>query len=153
MTDSLPGLADRLGAEARRGRLAQRLTQADVAERVGLSVEFYARIERGHALPSVPTLAALVRVLGLSTDAVLGAAVSNATEAIAREPVRFYELGSPVQRRIYRRLQRASPALLRLVHEVLTSFDRAVEDAAASSPGSAAAWEPADARAELDPPA
>jgi transcriptional regulator with XRE-family HTH domain len=134
MTDEHGDLAERLGAEARRARLAQRLTQADVAERVDLSVEFYARLERGHALPSVPTLAALVRVLGLSADAVLGPEASGGTAAIAREPIRFYELGSPVQRRIYRRLQRASPALLRLVHEVLTSFDRAVEEATSPAP-------------------
>ena len=41
---------------ARAARTALGLSQADVAEKLGLSLEFVGRIERGVALPSVPTL-------------------------------------------------------------------------------------------------
>lgn len=48
------------------------LTQAQVADKVKVSAEFYARIERGNALPSVETLASLVTALGVSADRLLG---------------------------------------------------------------------------------
>ncbi len=46
-------------------------TQEYAADQVGISPEFYARIERGHALPSVPTLRKLVNVFGVSADVLL----------------------------------------------------------------------------------
>ncbi|MCG8419854.1 MAG: helix-turn-helix transcriptional regulator, partial [Proteobacteria bacterium] len=48
-----------IGRVTRNVREAKKLTQADIAERIGLSAEFYARIERGIALPSIRTLAKL----------------------------------------------------------------------------------------------
>ncbi len=118
-------LAASIGAAARERRRALGLTQADVAERLGLSVEFYARIERGHALPSVPTLVALIRLLGVSFDALVRDG-RRSTPVGAHEPVDFYELGSPEQRRLYRRMRDAPPHLLRLLAETIASFDHAV---------------------------
>jgi transcriptional regulator with XRE-family HTH domain len=120
-------LSKRIGDEIRKARKAQRLTQADVAERVGISVEFFARLERGEQTPSVPTLAALMRLLGVSADAALGGAGPREHEP--SEPTEFYGLGSPAQRRLYRRIQSASPAALRLLGAVLTNFDHAVLEA------------------------
>jgi transcriptional regulator with XRE-family HTH domain len=97
-----------------------------VAERAEISVEFYARIERGEQTPSVPTLAALMRILGVSADAAMQGAKLTAAEPV--DPVAFYDLGSPEQRRLYRRLQDASPAVLRLLAAVLASFDHAVAE-------------------------
>jgi transcriptional regulator with XRE-family HTH domain len=119
-------LAKRIGAEVRKARRALALTQADVAERAEISVEFYARIERGEQTPSVPTLAALMRILGVSADAAMQGAKLTAAEPV--DPVAFYDLGSPEQRRLYRRLQDASPAVLRLLAGVLASFDHAVAE-------------------------
>jgi transcriptional regulator with XRE-family HTH domain len=120
-------LAKRIGAEVRKARKSMALTQADVAERAELSVEFYARIERGEQTPSVQTLAALVRILGVSADAaMLGAPVKVAEPMPAGA---FYKLGSPAQRRLYRRIQSASPNVLRLLAAVLASFDVAVTTA------------------------
>jgi transcriptional regulator with XRE-family HTH domain len=121
-------LAARIGEAARRARKALDLTQADVAERMDISVEFYARIERGHQVPSVPTLANLMRLLGLSfDDVVLGPRARAA--AIRHEPTDVYDLGSPEQRRLYRRLRDAPPVLLRLLTEEIVSFDRALSAA------------------------
>ena len=49
-------LARHLGKTARAARLLAKLTQADVAERVGIATEVYGRLERGAMLPSAPTL-------------------------------------------------------------------------------------------------
>ena len=61
-----------MGSRARRVRLARGFIQEEVAERVGVSAEFYARIERGHALPSVRTFCRLVAILDVSADSLLG---------------------------------------------------------------------------------
>ncbi|WP_233610342.1 helix-turn-helix transcriptional regulator, partial [Corallococcus sp. AB049A] len=49
-------LAVSVGAAARAARLKAGLTQADVADRVGIASEVYGRLERGKMMPSVPTL-------------------------------------------------------------------------------------------------
>jgi transcriptional regulator with XRE-family HTH domain len=48
------------------------MTQAEVASAVGLASEVYGRIERGLAMPSVPTLINIANVLRVSPDALLG---------------------------------------------------------------------------------
>lgn len=73
-------LAQRLGATVREARRAAKLTQADVAERVGLQPEVFGRLERGAMLPSVPTLFKVGRVLGVSNDVLLGLADERAAE-------------------------------------------------------------------------
>jgi transcriptional regulator with XRE-family HTH domain len=113
------------GAAAKQARRRLELTQADVAERAGVSVEFYARIERAASVPSAPTLLVLARILGLSLDPITRGVSTAASDA---EPPDFYRLGSPLQRRVYRQLRQASPAALRLVAEVLRSFEQAVRE-------------------------
>ena len=114
-------LASQIGGEARRARTALQLTQADAAERVGVSVEFSARIERGGTLPSVPTLQRLALSLGTSADALLGA------------PPRFTRKPAPTEapvatqadrtrRRVIRRLQQADDATIRLVNQLLVGL-------------------------------
>jgi transcriptional regulator with XRE-family HTH domain len=65
-------LATVLGATARSARMRAGLTQADVAERVGIATEVYGRLERGRMLPSVPTLWKLCSVLRTSSDEFMG---------------------------------------------------------------------------------
>lgn len=64
-------LAENIGASARRRRRALNLSQAEAAGRVGISLEFYLRLERGLSLPSTVTLARLVAELGLDATAAL----------------------------------------------------------------------------------
>lgn len=61
-----------IGAAARKARNELRLTQAEVAASVGVAEEVYGRIERGLALPSVPTLLGIATVLRISPDQLLG---------------------------------------------------------------------------------
>lgn len=113
-------LAQSLGRAARAARKALSLTQEDVAERVDISTEFYARIERGHALPSVSTLARLAGALGLSIDALLARRGQKAAE-----PKRAWgEDDRPELRRALRRLRRASPQTLRAVSALLRELER-----------------------------
>ncbi|MCY1082345.1 helix-turn-helix domain-containing protein [Archangium lansingense] len=66
-----------LGEVARTARVQARLTQVDVAERIGLATEVYGRLERGLMLPSVPTLWRLCLTLRIPADHLLGFAVES----------------------------------------------------------------------------
>ena len=106
-------LAAGIGRHARLARRAQRMTQADVAAGLGVTAEFYARIERGHALPSVTTLARLAGTLDLDLDAIIERTAAGELPGAARasDPL-------PV-RRVLRRLRRARPSTRALVMELL----------------------------------
>ena len=61
-----------LGEVLREARLKAELTQADVAERVGVVTEVYGRMERGNLTPSVLNLRKLCMVLRVDASAALG---------------------------------------------------------------------------------
>jgi transcriptional regulator with XRE-family HTH domain len=93
-------LAKHLGAVAREARHGLGLTQEDVAERLGVAAEVYARMERGQALPRVTNLRKLCFVLRVDAGALLGTAgggepvpppgptFESATEASDSAPLR-----------------------------------------------------------------
>ncbi len=121
-------LAKSIGAAARHARKSLELTQEDAAERIGVSAEFYARIERGNALPSVPTFARIAAALGVSADVLLGLRRSGDSDrggdaqpawAAASPPS-----DSPEIRRLLRRLRKATPATLRLVTMLVKELER-----------------------------
>jgi transcriptional regulator with XRE-family HTH domain len=68
--ESKKRLAVRLGRAFQTGRKVKGLSQAEVAERLDLSVNFFARVERGESLLSVPKLFETARLLDVSLDAV-----------------------------------------------------------------------------------
>jgi transcriptional regulator with XRE-family HTH domain len=65
-------LAQHLGNEARKARHALDLTQEQVAEKVNLAPEVYGRMERGRAMPSVPTLRRICSVLRADANVLVG---------------------------------------------------------------------------------
>jgi len=67
-------LATRIGSAAREARTQLGLTQAEVAEKLGLAHMVYSRLERGKMLPSVQTLLRMCSVLRISSDELLGLA-------------------------------------------------------------------------------
>ncbi|MEM9488234.1 MAG: helix-turn-helix transcriptional regulator [Myxococcota bacterium] len=67
-------LRQRIRAILQKERSKMRMTQEDIAERIGISATFYGRLERGEALPSVETLYAITTVLEISADYLLGLA-------------------------------------------------------------------------------
>jgi transcriptional regulator with XRE-family HTH domain len=109
-------LAAGLGRRARLARRARRMTRAEVADRLGVTTEFYARIERGHALPSVTTLARLMDALDLELDAIIQRAAGGELPgpAAPSDPL-------PV-RRVLRRLRRATPSARKLAIELLDAL-------------------------------
>ena len=115
-------LAKTIGTAARQARTALRLTQEDTAERIGVSVEFYARIERGTSLPSILTFAGIVSALGVSADALLGQHASTALPvgAVWTPPP---PADSADVRRVLRRLRKAAPGSLRLVNLLLKELE------------------------------
>ena len=52
-------------------RLSKHLTQADVAEKAGITSNHYARIERGETIPSIITVAALIKSLKVRSSDIL----------------------------------------------------------------------------------
>ena len=118
-------LAKSIGMAARQARKSLQLTQEDAAERISVSVEFYARIERGNSLPSILTFARIVSALGVSADALLGRGPIMAQPvAIPGTWTAAPPNDGPEIRRIVRRLRKASPSTLRLVNMLVKELER-----------------------------
>ncbi len=92
-----------LGEVLREARLKAELTQADVAERVGVATEVYGRIERGNLTPSVPNLRKLCMVLRVDASAALGLDVREAAAWLKESAAPSEE--SPRLRRLLRTLR------------------------------------------------
>ena len=56
-------IQSKIGENIRLARINLKLTQNDVAKKADVSVNYYARIERGEVNPSVDTLKAIFSVL------------------------------------------------------------------------------------------
>jgi transcriptional regulator with XRE-family HTH domain len=116
-------LAIFLGNSARQARKALQLTQERVAEQLNVSAEFYSRIERGLAHPSIDTFVRMISVLGASADALLG---TSAAHPDARTPAAPAAAGETAElQRLIAVLRRARPSTLYLVRALLNELDRA----------------------------
>jgi transcriptional regulator with XRE-family HTH domain len=113
-------LADHLGKSLRAAREQAKLTQVDVAERVGIASEVYGRMERGHVLPSVPTLRKLCRVLRVDANVLLALA--------SRGPLEWLEEDGPPQedsprvRRLLRSLRQMNEVQVAALHHMAQSM-------------------------------
>lgn len=66
MTDD-KALVKKIAARLKRARKAANLTQVEVAEKAGISINHYAQIERGEVNPSASKLIQIVHALGVSS--------------------------------------------------------------------------------------
>jgi transcriptional regulator with XRE-family HTH domain len=112
-------LAATIARQLRAARRIRGLTQAEVAEQVGIAVEVYGRLERARALPRADTLVRLVASLGVSADALLGLAPGPSPShqhavALAAEPTAPYA-PRPEMRRLLRRLEHEPARAVRLL--------------------------------------
>lgn len=116
-------LARTIGTRIRAARLRVKLTQQDVAERIGMVAEVYGRLERGKMLPSVETLRKLPLVLGVSADELLGLGrpAGPAIRSPESDP-------SPEIRRLVRRARVLNPAKQRLMAMVAGALANIEED-------------------------
>ena len=111
--DSEKKLRERLGRELRKARLAQGLTQSDVAERVETDPETVSRFERGATLPSLTRLLDLAEALDVTIASLVGAASPRSADEL--DEVRRLVATLPVKER------RLATALLRAVVETLAA--------------------------------
>lgn len=119
-------LAQSIGNAAREARRLLKLTQEDAAERIGVSVEFYSRIERGAALPSLTTFVRMAHVLNVSSDVMIGRQPSGDHEAQAAPSLLPSQREERADvRRVIRRLRHASPGTLRFVALLLKEMEQA----------------------------
>jgi transcriptional regulator with XRE-family HTH domain len=115
-------LSKALGDTAREARQQAGLTQADVAERIGVATEVYGRLERGLLMPSVPTLRRLCVALHLPADKLL--ALSSAQPPAWTEAPQPPEREEPQIRRLLRHVRKLSPHQLRALSLVAATLRR-----------------------------
>lgn len=80
------GIARALGSRARAFRQELGWTQELASEKLGMSPEAYARIERGQSLPSFPTFLRLCEVFDTTPDAILLASSRSKGKAAPHDP-------------------------------------------------------------------
>jgi transcriptional regulator with XRE-family HTH domain len=108
-----------LGKAARDARKALGLTQEQMAERLDLSAEFYGRIERGTAWPSVTVFARMVPILGVSADTLLGLNIEHAPGSVPlTRPDESPELGE-----LLAYVRNAGPEVVRLVSNLVRDLE------------------------------
>jgi transcriptional regulator with XRE-family HTH domain len=83
-----------IGARIKSLRRALRMTQAEVAERVGIDASFYGQIERGANTPSLRTLFAVAEVLKVEPADLL----PKTRASRGRDPLMAGALGSLLSR-------------------------------------------------------
>jgi transcriptional regulator with XRE-family HTH domain len=112
-------LSKALGDAAREARQKAALTQADVAERIGVATEVYGRLERGLLMPSVPTLRRLCVALHLPADKLLalGSAHPPAWAEVPPPPPEGLQI-----RRLMRHVRRLNPHQLRALSMVAATL-------------------------------
>lgn len=115
------------GAALRANRQARGLTQAELAERVGLAVEAYGRLERGLVLPRARTLVALARALGVTADSLLGLSPAGALKHARKDELLRVAESRPDAvelRRLIRRLLHARQETVRIVGLIVNALER-----------------------------
>lgn len=60
-----------IASKLRKIRLKKGMKQADVAEKAGLNGNYYARVERGEAIPTIVTLKKILLALKVKSSEVL----------------------------------------------------------------------------------
>ncbi|MBU8898014.1 transcriptional regulator [Corallococcus sp. H22C18031201] len=120
-----------LGRNARAARERQKLTQADVAERINLATEVYGRIERGRSFPSIPTFLRLCHALHEPSDRMLGledaGGLADIELALVTEPTAPAAGEHPPElRRLLRTLQGCDPGELRALRRLLAAMKKPI---------------------------
>ena len=115
--DRLPAT---LGAALKQARQRAGMTQAEVAEGIGSAAEVYGRMERGRALPSVPTLLRLCLILGSGPHELMGfSPVAPWQDASGAGTVPPGLNDTPEKRRLLRRLARLDSPRLKVLSSLV----------------------------------
>lgn len=112
-----------IGNAARHARHELKLTQQQVAELIGVSVEFYSRMERGIAHPGLEVFLRMLDILGVRADTLLGL---DAMHAAAPAAVPLTSPDDPREmRQAVTALQKLPTSASRLVTALLRELERA----------------------------
>lgn len=118
----MENLTATIGPALLHARSRRHFTQHEVAERLRINPAYYGRIERGHALPSVPTLYKLVRLLDVSADELLGLAetpvIAPSRKTTTRDPHRLRRDPAAL-RRIMSRMADSKPHTVQLILQLI----------------------------------
>lgn len=71
MDNGHKGKTMQLANKFRQFRLKKKLKQTDVAEKAGINANYYAKVERGEAKPSVETLEKILKALNVKSSDIL----------------------------------------------------------------------------------
>ncbi len=117
-------LPARVGEGSRLARMRAGLTQADVAELIGVAPEVYGRMERGKMLPSVPTLYRLCLALRSGPNELMGMGPvdGSAKNSPWADEVPDGLDDTPEMRRLLRSLRRLSRPQLKLLQLVASAI-------------------------------
>ncbi len=119
-------LAQTISAHVSKARDKLGITQEEASELIGITVEYYARIERGQSLPSLRVFAQIAIVLGVSADILIGRDESPLRANFM--PPRWFEQNaqqdSKQLRRLIRRLRRVPPEVVAAMDAVLRQIER-----------------------------
>ncbi|MBZ4416009.1 helix-turn-helix transcriptional regulator [Myxococcus sp. RHSTA-1-4] len=112
-----------LGMRLREARKLLGLTQADVAEQLGLAREVYARLERGQMLPSLTTLRAVCKVLRVPPHEALALDMAfDMAPGRRRKPLAAPEKEPAALRELRQKLEGMSRSELRLLNMIATAL-------------------------------
>jgi len=117
-------LAKSLGDAAREARQKAGLTQADVAERIGVATEVYGRLERGILMPSVPTLRRICVALHMSADVMLALSASPSPVLEEAPPPPAEPEEERIMRRLMRNVRKLSPLQIRALSMMASTLRR-----------------------------
>jgi transcriptional regulator with XRE-family HTH domain len=65
------GTKEDIGKKVKAVRESKKLTQAEVAEKAGVSVNYYARLERGEVNPSSEIIGKIAKAFGVKSSSIL----------------------------------------------------------------------------------
>lgn len=65
-------LIERIASRLRKARHAKQRTQAELAQKAGISETYYAQIERAKKNPSITVFLGIIEALGVSSKDILG---------------------------------------------------------------------------------
>ena len=113
-------LHEKFARAVRSARRSKGLSQAEAAERIGIAVEAYGRLERGVVLPRAETLVHMADVFEVTCDALLGLDAGSGGPLIAREGTT--QAVSPELRRVIAQLDGLNASSLRLVAQTIRAL-------------------------------
>lgn len=98
-------LREKIGIMIREKRSSQHLTQEGLAEKVNLSTGMIGQIERGETMPSIESLDAIIKELGIDPRALFGDSSSGNAEVT--ELCTIASRMNPHQQRLLLKIARA----------------------------------------------